>query len=81
MTKLDSGFRSVGDADALQSICLTLYYRDIERFWERWQAILPSPLSAEDRERGYEYRLSIRGSNSRTRACSPAPPRHATGLS
>jgi hypothetical protein len=57
---LDNGFRSVADADALAGICQTLYYRDIERFWTSWQARLPSPLSAEDRERGYEYKLSIR---------------------
>jgi hypothetical protein len=57
---LDNGFRSVEDADALAGICDTFYYRDLERFWEYWQARLPSPLSAQDRERGYGYRLSIR---------------------
>jgi hypothetical protein len=57
---LDNGFRSVEDADALQGICQTLYYRDIERFWEHWEARLPSPLTAADRERGYRYRLSVR---------------------
>jgi hypothetical protein len=57
---LDNGFRSVQDADALAGICDTLYYRDVERFWEYWQARLPSPLTADDRERGYGYRLSIR---------------------
>jgi hypothetical protein len=57
---LDNGFRSVEDADAVQGICQTLYYRDIERFWEYWEARLPSPLTADDRERGYRYRLSVR---------------------
>ena len=57
---LDNGFRSVDDAEALAGICQTLYYRDIERFWAYWQERLPSPLTVEDRERGYEYRLSIR---------------------
>jgi hypothetical protein len=57
---LDNGFRSVEDAQALQGICQTLYYRDVEKFWERWQAVLPSPLTAADRDRGYDYRLSIR---------------------
>jgi len=57
---LDNGFRSVQDAEALAGICDTLYYRDVERFWEYWQARLPSPLNADDRERGYGYRLSIR---------------------
>jgi hypothetical protein len=41
-------------------ICDTLYYRDIERFWEYWQQRLPSPFTAEDRERGYGYQMSVR---------------------
>jgi len=57
---LDNGFRSVQDADALAGICATLCWRDVERFWTYWQARLPSPLTTEDRERGYRYRLSIR---------------------
>jgi hypothetical protein len=57
---LDNGFRSVEDADALQAICGTLYWGDIERFWAYWEQRLPSPLTAADRERGYAYRLSIR---------------------
>jgi hypothetical protein len=57
---LDNGFRSVEDAEALHGICQTLWYRDLECFWQRWQAVLPSPLSAEDRQRGYDYRLSVR---------------------
>jgi len=57
---LDNGFRSVADADALAGICDTFCWRDVERFFEYWQARLPSPLSAADRDRGYDYRLSIR---------------------
>ena len=57
---LDNGFRSVQDAAALQAICHTLYYRDIEKFWAYWEQRLPSPLTAADRERGYGYRLSVR---------------------
>ena len=57
---LDNASRSVQDVEALRGICGTLWYRDLERFWERWLAILPSPLSAEDRDRGYDYRLSVR---------------------
>ena len=45
---------------ALQAICQTLYWGDIERFWTYWERRLPSPLTAEDRERGYGYRLSVR---------------------
>jgi hypothetical protein len=57
---LDNGFCCVEDAEALQGICGTLYYRDVERFWEYWEQRLPSPLTAEDRDRGYAYRLSVR---------------------
>lgn len=57
---LDNGFRAVEDAAALQAICQTLYWGDIERFWSYWERRLPSPLTVEDRERGYGYRLSIR---------------------
>jgi hypothetical protein len=57
---LDNGFLSVADPAELARICDSLWYRDIERFWEYWQQQLPSPLTAEDRERGYRYRLSVR---------------------
>jgi hypothetical protein len=57
---LDNGFRSVEDAEALQTICGTLYWGDIERFFAYWEQRLPSPLTAADRERGYRYRLSVR---------------------
>ena len=57
---LDNGFLSVADPGELARICDSLWYRDIERFWEYWQQQLPSPLTAEDRERGYRYRLSVR---------------------
>ena len=48
------------DAVALQAICGTLYWGDIERFWRFWEQQLPSPLTSEDRDRGYGYKLSIR---------------------
>ena len=54
---LDNGFRSVADADALAGICDTLYYRDLERFWERWQQQLPQPLTTEDRDCGYDFSI------------------------
>ena len=57
---LDNGFRSVEDADALQAICATFYWGDIERFWTYWEQRLPSPLTAADRDRGHGYRLSVR---------------------
>jgi len=57
---LDNGFRATADADALAAICGSLSERDIERFFARWEARLPSPLTAQDRLRGYRYALSLR---------------------
>jgi hypothetical protein len=57
---LDNGFCSVADAAALAAICNRLSARDIHRFYRRWEARLPSPLSAEDRRRGYRHQLAFR---------------------
>ena len=57
---LDNGFRSTPDAAALAAICGALSDRDVERFFARWEARLPSPFTAEDRLRGYRYALSVR---------------------
>jgi hypothetical protein len=57
---LDNGFRSVEDAAALAAICNRLSARDIHRFYRRWEARLPSPLTAEDRRRGYRHQLAFR---------------------
>ena len=78
---LDNGFRSVEDAEALGGICGTLWYRDVERFSERRQAVLPCPLSGEVLERGYGYRLSVRHLELSDMRCSSAQRRRASGLS
>jgi hypothetical protein len=57
---LDNGFRATEDAAALAVICNALSEREIERFFARWEARLPSPFTAQDRLRGYRYALSIR---------------------
>ncbi|MCA1681560.1 MAG: hypothetical protein LC777_22765, partial [Actinobacteria bacterium] len=57
---LDNGFRSTDDAEALAAITARLGARDVERFFSRWQARLPSPFSAADRRRGYRYALAFR---------------------
>ena len=57
---LDNGFRSVENADALAAICDRLSACDVQRFFRRWEARLPSPLSAEDRRRGYRHQLAFR---------------------
>ena len=57
---LDNGFRSTDDAAALAEICNSLGAREVERFFGRWQARLPSPFSPADRRRGYRYQLAFR---------------------
>jgi hypothetical protein len=57
---LDNGFASCEDSDALAQICESLSARDVHLFFERWQAALPSPLTAEDRCRGYRHALAFR---------------------
>jgi hypothetical protein len=57
---LDNGFRSTADAEALGAICARLSSREVWRFFDRWQARLPSPLDAADRRRGYRYALAFR---------------------
>ncbi|MCA1698628.1 MAG: hypothetical protein LC790_06895, partial [Actinobacteria bacterium] len=57
---LDNGFRSTDDAEALAAITARLGARDVERFFARWQARLPSPFTAADRRRGYRHALAFR---------------------
>jgi hypothetical protein len=57
---LDNGFRSCRDAEALAAICARLGAGDLEQFFERWQAELPSPFTLAERERGYLHQLAFR---------------------
>jgi hypothetical protein len=57
---LENGFRSCADADALQALCDRLGPDAIWRFFRRWEKRLPSPLTADDRARGYRYDLAFR---------------------
>lgn len=56
---LDNGFLSCQDPAALQEICDQLGPEQIQAFFDKWQARLPWRLTAEDRQAGYHYRLSI----------------------
>jgi hypothetical protein len=57
---LDNGFRCCEDPAALAEICGRLSAEHVRGFFDRWQALLPSPFTKEDRERGYEYELAFR---------------------
>jgi hypothetical protein len=57
---LDNGFAACQDEAALAGICSGLSAADVWAFFERWQTTLPSPFTAEDRQRGYGYDLAFR---------------------
>ena len=56
---LDNGFLSCEDPVELQAICDSLAPADFEAFLDRWFGRIPFPLTAEDRQLGYNHRLSI----------------------
>jgi hypothetical protein len=57
---LDNGFASCESPEALAGICRSLSAQDVRMFFDRWRGVLPSPFTAEDRRRGYDYALAIR---------------------
>jgi hypothetical protein len=54
-----NGFAVCEDPAALAEICASLCATDVWAFFDRWQARLPSPLTVEDRDRGY-HELAFR---------------------
>lgn len=56
---LDNGFLSCPEPERLQAICDQLGVEQIQAFFDKWIARLPMPLTQEDREGGYRYRLSV----------------------
>jgi hypothetical protein len=59
-TELANGFASTDDPDGLQQVCDQLGPTDIQRFFNRWLAVVPTPLGATDRAAGYWWELSMR---------------------
>jgi hypothetical protein len=57
--ELDNGFLSVGDPDAVQTVCDRLSSFHIEDFFRKWADRLPFPLNDHARRAGYRHRLSI----------------------
>jgi hypothetical protein len=56
---LDNGFLACDDPEALQTICDSFSVEHIEAFFRKWLRQLPHPFTAEDREAGFRYDLSI----------------------
>ena len=59
-TELANGFATCDDPAALQAICDRFAPADIQRFFDRWTTLIPTPFTDEDRDAGYFYELSMR---------------------
>jgi hypothetical protein len=59
-TELANGFATCDQPDALQAICDALGHGDIQGFFDRWLAKIPTPLGEGDRAAGYWWELSMR---------------------
>lgn len=59
-TELANGFAACEDAGRLQAICDRLGPADLQCFFDRWLAVIPTPLTAADCEAGYWWELSLR---------------------
>lgn len=59
-TELANGFASCADPAALQQICDRLGPAEIQAFFDRWMAKIPTPFGAADRTAGYWWELSLR---------------------
>ena len=56
---LDNGFLSCAEPQKLQAICDSLGPEQIEQMFRKWLMRIPLPVRAEDREAGYDWKLSI----------------------
>lgn len=59
-TELANGFATCCDPQALQAICDALGPVNIQAFFDRWIAMIPTPFGAADRAAGYWWELSMR---------------------
>ena len=58
--ELANGFASCAAPEKLQAICDKLGPEQIQGFFDRWMAVLPTPLDERDRLGGYWWELSMR---------------------
>ncbi len=59
-TPLANGFAACDDPDRLQGICDRFGPEDVQGFFDRWIAAIPTPFTAADRDAGYWWELSVR---------------------
>jgi hypothetical protein len=57
---LSNGFAGCGEPRRLQAICDRFGPRDVQAFFDRWMALIPTPFTGADRAAGYWWELSMR---------------------
>ncbi len=57
---LSNGFASCDQPDELQAICDRFGPADVQGFFDRWIAVIPTPFTRADRAAGYWWELSMR---------------------
>ena len=57
---LANGFASCGDPAALQAICDRFGPADVQGFFDRWTATIPTPFTDVDKAAGYFWEISMR---------------------
>jgi hypothetical protein len=57
---LSNGFASCAEPRRLQKVCASFHPRHVQAFFDRWMAIIPTPLTDDDRAAGYWWELSMR---------------------
>ena len=57
---LSNGFASCGEPGRLQAICDRFGPAQVQAFFDRWTAVIPTPFTAADRAAGYWWELSMR---------------------
>ncbi len=59
-TALANGFATCDQPEALQAICDRFGPDDVQAFFDRWTAVIPTPFTTVDRAAGYWWELSMR---------------------
>lgn len=59
-TPLANGFATCDDPAGLQAICDRFEPGDVQRFFDHWTRVIPTPFTRADRAAGYWWELSMR---------------------
>jgi len=57
---LSNGFAACNQPARLQALCDRFRAADVQAFFDRWTAVIPTPFTAADRAAGYWWELSMR---------------------